>query len=356
MRVSIVTIGSTNHSEWSVGSDTIKIGGKDHLNYFLESKDKKVLQKIKLGGNLKDYPNDNQFNTEMISSSGVNTDGEISVQEMTIPFGKVFVNPKNMNPYVAGLHESNRDRLIILLLGTDYTYVRSNINHSIGEVICTFHTSTSIACALRVSEARLEDERARVLANLDEGKKPGDINFLMVDTFKDGEFNHFRINISADMANDEHMVVKSTIKNKELIKRLSSIDSKFTNKKVGRRFVRFTPNIITSYFVFSSKMSEEDMGSFIDRHYISDALDSNIPFLSYRVNTDEKGYVINDDELKSVIEDMKSRKVKAFTLIGCKIAKDTFESVKPLYIFSLDETEDVTNPNDVKTIKCIKSN
>lgn len=344
MKVNIITIGKTNHSKWNIGSEFIKVAGNNNLSYFLESEDKKVLQKIKLGGNANKFTNDINFVPESVVVNDLVTDGEISTQEIDIPFNSILVNPKNLNPFLADYNPdmTTKNRIVILLLGTDYSYIRSNINHDIGEIICTFHTPSSIACIISVNDKVLK------------GFEVEETSLIMVDTKKKNNFTHFRVNMAT--GSDDIKVIKSVIKKPDLVKRLESIDQKFTENKVNRRFVRYTSSLITSYYICPSNMSMDDLQALIDHHPISDTLDVNIPFASYQVNVDERGSIINDSDLAAVVEDMKNQKVKAFTLIGCRSARNQFDTVKPLYIFSLDATEDVTNDEDVKLLKCIKSN
>ena len=54
---------------------------------------------------------------------------------------------------------------------------------------------------------------------------------------------------------------------------------------------------------------------------------------------------------------MKKKKIKSFTLSGCKLRKETFEDIKPLYIFSFQETEKLSEEEiEIQTLKCVKSN
>lgn len=347
MKVNIITIGKTNHAKWGVGSDEHKVAGRLVLNYFLESEDKKVLQKIKLGGAAKQFPDDAEFSpANVVIGDVVTGENGISIQDIELPFGSVFINSKNLNPYLAGLNTDSRDRIVILLIGTDYSYIRSNVNHDVGEIICTFHTPNAIACIMRVYEDALDSIK-------NQEKPAKETSLIMVDTVKDGEFVHFRMNVVTETGGLK--AVQSTIKKPDLIKRLTGIDQKFKIKKTARRFVRYTPSIITSFFVSPITMSDEEIGELVNHHPISDALGENIPFTSYQVTVGEDGSIINDENLENVVNSMIENKVKAFTLVGCRALKNQFEPVKPLYIFSMDGTEDVTK-DEVAMIKCIKSN
>lgn len=357
MKVNIVTIGSTPHAKWGVKSDMVKIGGNTFLNFFLQSDDKKVLQKIKIGGGKKEFPHDADFNaddTEIVSGT-IEQDG-ISIQELELPFGSVYVNPKNLNPYLANYEEDANCRLIVLLMGNDYRYLRSNINHELGEIISTFHTPTAVACVIKVYNAVVNEIRDN-----QNGKKKKDsssaVNVLMVDTVCDNEFTHFRINLDEDENKNEYVAVtKSFIKKPDLVKRLSSIDKKMTEKKTARRFVRFSDAIITTHLVIPSSMSQEEAEKIVNMHSASTSLTDSVTYSLYCVDVDEKGFIIENETLTSVLDTMVENKVKALTLIKCRVNRDSFGRVRPLYIFSFDSTEDVSKPDNVKPIKCVKSN
>ena len=281
----------------------------------------------------------------------------ISIQELELPFGSIYVNPKNLNPYLANFEQDANSRLIVLLMGNDYRYLRSNINHELGEIISTFHTPTAVACVIKVYNAVVEEIKA---AKAEENKKKEpskNVNVLMVDTVCGDEFTHFRINIDEDEFNNEYVAVtKSIIKKPDLIKRLSNIDKNMTNKKTVRRFVRFTDSIITTHIVIPSTMTQEEAEKFLNMHSASNSLTDSATYSLYCVDVDEKGFIIDNDTLNDVLDTMVENKVKAITLIGCRMNKDSFGRVKPLYIFSFDSTEDVSKPESVKPIKCVKSN
>ena len=349
MNISIVTIGNTNHAAWTVKEDTFKAGTKEVKNYFLQSADSKVLQKIKFGGEYNTYPEDANFNIREYNSTDIikyGKDDEVSIQTLKVPFKRVFINPKNMNPYLAGYgtFESN-DRLVVLLLGTNYKYIRSSINHELAEVICTFHTQTAIGCVIRVSENKIPTGKDSDM----------ETPIIMIDTIVEKNFFHFIVNHekSEDEFGNDVSVVRSKIKNKNIITKLTQLNDQIKSKKIGRRFVRFNSALITSCYVVSNSMDENKVIDFLNEKEVSEVIEDTVSFIMYKVNVDEKGYIIKDDFFKEVVLEMKKRKVKAFTLVGCKLQKNTFVDVKPLYIFSIDETDSLNPP---KSIKCVKSN
>jgi len=339
MKITIVTIGTAPHASWGVTSETVKVSGSDKLYHFLESDDKKVLQKIRLGGNPKDYPNDTDFTQESATVGDVVTTGDISIQNIEIPFGRVIVNSKNLNPCLVGYDTDCEDDLAIVLLGNEYSYIRSNINHSVGEIICTFHTPTVIACVIRLSRVDI--------ANETDVSNTSPLSLLMLDTSRDSIFYHFRLVADAG----ELKVINSIVKKDTLISRLKNINEKFRTTNVKRRFVRHTTQFITASFICPSSISQKDIQDLIIDHGISDALDG-VPVSIYPVNVDENGVIVKDEKFDFVIDTMKTQKVKAFTLIGCKTGKDYFAELKPLYIFGVD----VVDSEDISIVKCIKSN
>lgn len=358
MYINVVSIGTNSniHSIWELSQNTnTNITLKKNC-YFFESSDSKVLQKIKIGGPDKMFPSDFHYagNYNILNAGYITP--EIHVQTFEFPFGKVYVNPKNLNPFIAGFEDNeSSDRLIVVLLGKEFQYIRSATNHSVGEIISTFTTPDSIGCIIKVSEEDFDKVVDEKLSQT-ETAKVEDINVLTFDVFDGKHFKHFRVNLRGYKDMNEVDVVESTIKNVNLIKRLKQLNDRYGGNIHGRRFVRFTTKLITSAFIVPYNLVDAVEEQVLDKHGMSDAVPADTEFMLFGVNVDEDGKIKNDKELKKVREGLKANKFKAFTLIGCKLTKSTFEKNNPLYIFSLDETEKLNDPKDIKTVKSVKSN
>lgn len=357
MYINVVSIGTNAnvHSDWGLCQHTQTNITVNRNAYFFESCDKNVLQKIKIGGPDKMFPSDFHYGGKHNLLSTGYIAPEIRVQTYEFPFGKVYVNPKNLNPFIAEFEEESTDRLIVVLLGKEFQYIRSATNHSVGEIISTFTTPDSIGCIIKVSEEDFDKAVDKELSR-PETVKIEDINVLTFDVFDGKDFKHFRVNLRAHKDVNEVNVAESTIKNANLIKRLKLLNDRYGGNIHGRRFVRFTTKLITAAFIVPYSLVDVVEEQVLDKHGMSDVVPADTEFMLFGVNVDEDGKIQNDKELKKVREGLKFNKFKAFTLIGCKLTKSTFEKNNPLYIFSLDETEKLNDPKDIKTVKSVKSN
>ena len=342
MNVSIITVGG-KHTPWEIIKDTVTIGKKELSQFFLQSQDPKVLQKIKLGEAF-NSKEDNEFK-ELSPKKVVDESNtlDIVIQNFNLDFNKIYINTKNMNPYVVKEPKRKCDeRLVILMLDNSYAYIRSTINSTIGEAICTFHTEKSIAVCIKVTESEFQ----KYLTGSEF------VKLITFDVLNKGSFYNFSVNLHKEGVS----VKKSKHRKKATCNHLSELNEQYKSKKVGRRFVRFSDKLITTAYI-SSIDFHDTTENLINKYPLSDVILEDSPIFLYDVNIDDKGFIIRDEIFENVIDDMKKKKIKSFTLSGCKLRKETFEDIKPLYIFSFQETEKLSEEEiEIQTLKCVKSN
>jgi hypothetical protein len=353
MRVQIVNVGKTTKASWHVAPSVVKAkNGNENTVYFLESEDNGTSQKIKIGGNEKNYPLDTKFDGSMVTDHGKVEEGDYTIQSIDLPFSSVFVNPKNLNPYIAGFVDeedtaTRKDRIVVMILGEDHQYIRSNVNHNLAEIICTFRTNNGIACVLQVYQDRFDE-----LVSTSNGNER--FPLIKIDTKEGDCYKHIRLELNTSNPYDIALT-ESFVKKLNVIEKLSSLDGNLEKKRTSRRFMRLSSSWITSTFIYpANKMSSEEISRIINERNISSALDEDVSIHVYPINVDEHGLVIKDNVFEDTINNLTKAKVKAFTLVDCKIPNGYYGDLKPLYIFTCDRS-DIDTPAATR-LKCFKTN
>lgn len=346
--------------------------------YYIESDDKKILQKIKIG-----YPFDTTFDPNLASVGEMHKDDFISQQMIQMPYMHIYTNPRTLNLFLADavveddhimhsdyVDHNSQNGIVILILDREYRYIRSSVTEDLGEIISTFNTDQLIGCIILLNNEGIKNiPTLKNTLDMQNGSKESfHENVLCCDTKFGDDYIHIRLNISTDEDSVTYLypVISETcmnrIKNPMIIEKLdkmlwNTLDNSKINKR-ERRFVRTSKKLITNYVIVPNDLTKSDglynFSEFLDKHGTSLAVNPDNEIMVLGVNTDENGFIIKDETFDGVISYMKEQKVKAFTIIGCDLKGQLFSVLRPSYIFIMDSTESVID-DKAKALKCLRS-
>lgn len=358
MKITFVTITNKTIDKvpsWEVYSQ--EITGKNNIpqkTWFLGDSKSSSSQKIKLGGTGKGYAMDEAFlkstDEEILANI---TFGEVEamdhgwVQTITVPFSRVHVNSKTLNPYVVDHLETDdfSQSLIVVQLDKEYSLIRSSCKDPFSEVICTFHTTDFVGAVLKVSDTEYHAM-----------EKEDQIPILMVDTENTTtkKFEHFRIIYDTKSP----IVIQSTIRNASMITSLKKIDQALSSFSKGRRFTRYSKYLITANLLIPNTYDNDKLMKCLENYDASSVLGIDPKFIVHLVPVKENGEIdVDSKEFATVVNTLVENRVKAVTLLNCKIPPKAnctgslWQKARILYLFMCDTTHEV-----IKPLKCLKTN